>query len=160
MMKLPQKGDHGFTLVEILIVVAIIGVLAAIGIPLYLQQLNSAHQSAAVADGTQINEQVTNLLTPYVNYGTAPANNTTAITITGTTITITLTSPTLSSIANSSTPTLTDTVKLSTGTTLTTSGISGTQYCFTLTNGGQKAIFTDQGYNASAATCNANGSVS
>ncbi len=158
-MKPPKRNEQGFTLIEILIVIAIIGTLAAIATPLYLQQLNTTHQGIAVADGTQINEQITNLLTPYVNYGTAPTNNTTAITITGTTLTITLNNPTLSVLTNGTTPTLTDTTKLTNGTTLTNSGISGTQYCITITNTGQTAIFTDQGYNPKATTCNADGSV-
>jgi len=43
----PDNGQSGFTLVEVLIVVAILGVLGAVGIPTYFNQLNVARRSAA-----------------------------------------------------------------------------------------------------------------
>ncbi len=47
-MQLPRR--HGFTLVEIMIVVAIIGILAAIAIPNFVRNRNEAQRKACVAN--------------------------------------------------------------------------------------------------------------
>ena len=49
-----MTGDKGFTLVEILIVVSIIGILATIAIPAYLNQRAKGYNAAALADAKNV----------------------------------------------------------------------------------------------------------
>ncbi|MDD4060436.1 MAG: prepilin-type N-terminal cleavage/methylation domain-containing protein [Kiritimatiellae bacterium] len=45
-----SKTDCAFTLVEIMIVIAIVGVLAAIALPTYRQYIRNSHRSACIAN--------------------------------------------------------------------------------------------------------------
>ena len=54
MIKLRRKGEKGFTLVEIMIVVAIIGLLAAIAIPNFVQNRGKAQARTCIANLKQL----------------------------------------------------------------------------------------------------------
>ena len=47
---LPRRDSSGFTLIEILIVVAIIAIIAAIAVPMMLRARLSANEAAAIGD--------------------------------------------------------------------------------------------------------------
>jgi general secretion pathway protein G len=53
-----MKAKHGFTLVEILIVVVILGILAAIVIPQFTQASTEAKQSSLVSDLQTVRSQI------------------------------------------------------------------------------------------------------
>jgi prepilin-type N-terminal cleavage/methylation domain-containing protein len=58
-MKMTVSREAGFTLVEIMIVCAIVGLLAAIAIPNFIASRNSSNRSVCIANLKQINDAKT-----------------------------------------------------------------------------------------------------
>ena len=68
-----KKNNKGFTLAELLIVVAIIAVLVAIAIPVFTTQLESSREAV---DASNIRSAYAEMMSEYLATGTAPANKT------------------------------------------------------------------------------------
>ena len=79
-----QQKQQGFTLIELMIVVAIIGILAAVALPAYQDYTKRAHVSEGITLGASAKAAVTEY---YVSEAGWPADNTAAGMPASTTIT-------------------------------------------------------------------------
>lgn len=73
---LKKKNEDGFTLIEILVVILVIGILAAIAIPVFLNQRKNANDAAVESDVKNIASLLQTLPSDSVNFAKqAPAPN-------------------------------------------------------------------------------------
>jgi len=84
--KMVKKDEKGFTLIELMIVIAIIGILAAIAIPQFSAYRQRAYNSAAVSD---LKNAATAQEAYFVDHQTYTTSLPNLVTSTGVTLTVT-----------------------------------------------------------------------
>lgn len=148
-----QRKDKGFTLVELLVVILIVGILAGIAVPIYLNQKSRAYQNAARDDAHSIGTEVYSILSDYTSFGTgAAASGTISLANSGAALTFTaMTAATGSSMANaagpgatSSLPTLTKDSTMA-GTYGTSVAGNDLKWCIIVTNNSTYVKYTEAG---------------
>lgn len=103
-MKVVKNAQAGFTLIELMIVVAIIGILAAVAIPAYQDYVAKSKFAAALAEvspsKTGFEVALNDGLTPVLSSSTAPAVTEAAIGVQGANAntTVVVTSPTTAGV--------------------------------------------------------------
>lgn len=70
-MARPRHPEAGFTLVELLVVVLILGILASISISIYIAQVHKAHRAQAIQDGQTFALELADALGDYTSLGSA-----------------------------------------------------------------------------------------
>jgi type IV pilus assembly protein PilA len=97
--KIVKKAQAGFTLIELMIVVAIIGILAAVAIPAYQDYVAKSKFAAALGEVSagktafevKLNEGATPALPGDVGLSATATANCSSFTVTGTTLTCAIT---------------------------------------------------------------------
>jgi prepilin-type N-terminal cleavage/methylation domain-containing protein len=81
-MRDKEEGEQGFSLVELLVVIIIMGILAAVAIPMFLNQRKKAEDQAAKSDLATIGKEVAAYFTNNTKTPTVGGGNGAAYTIT------------------------------------------------------------------------------
>lgn len=151
-----MTSDDGFTLVEVLITIVLIGVLFSISVPIIANQTGAAYERAAQSDAALIGNDVITALNGYMSFGSVSGaiyledgtNKLAFQQMTGATPEAWATGPGVTSYVE----------KISNGSTLNNessfaAGL-GLQWCVAVTNHGKVGVFTNAGLDRNAIGCN------
>ncbi|OGT27075.1 MAG: hypothetical protein A3I77_02510 [Gammaproteobacteria bacterium RIFCSPLOWO2_02_FULL_42_14] len=83
-----KNQSRGFTLIELIVVIAILGILAAIAVPRFINQTTNARIAALAGLGGAINSAVMLAQVQYVGEGNSSASTATSITMNGQPVTV------------------------------------------------------------------------
>lgn len=136
-----RRREAGFSLVELLVVVVIIGILAAIAIPIFNNQKSKAQRSTAVSDVRGASSELQGVLGDVITWGTTPSIDGVA---NGATMTITVNAGAPEGKFLSGESTKEFVVKISPGTTWSDGAVGANgQWCLVFENSGQFAKLSD-----------------
>lgn len=69
-----NTSDDGVTLMELMVTIAVISIVFAIGVPIYLNQTGVAYESTAQTDASTVGRDVITAVTGYMSFGTNPGD--------------------------------------------------------------------------------------
>ena len=131
-------------MVELLVTIAVLGVITAIAMPVFFSQTSAAHKATAIADGRAWSLAMVEGLNDVWHFGESGGS----VVLAGEQLIVSLVNPTPASATSVSIP-----VAVSPETTLTSGSIAGTAWCLQVENRGQSVVFTHQGLREGAEGC-------
>lgn len=144
MLQVKDRKNRGFTLTEVVVTMILISTLAAIAVPVFLNQRERGYRASAQSDVRSAAQTISGLIGQIIVPGASPA-----VAITGTAPKLTMTVSNYTS-STTGTATMSDQFKISPGTTVVDSKLvvsagSISDYCLIFVNNGQYAKISDSG---------------